>query len=81
MKNEPTNTDDARYKCFRGKYVVFALRESETGSEFIALPGNTSDADAERIARATAPGDWRKVVTIHFDSIQSNAMPGSESQR
>jgi hypothetical protein len=69
MKNNP-NTEN--HKILRGQYVVFVLRESKSGSEFIALPGNTADADVERIARSAPAGDWRKVETIRFDSIPSN---------
>lgn len=63
MKNNPS------YKILRSEYVVFVLKESESGCEFIALPGTTSDADVERIVRETPLGDWRKVETIRFDSI------------
>jgi hypothetical protein len=75
------NSKDENYKILRGKHVVFVLRESQTGSEFIALPGNVTDADVARIAPSTPSGDWRKLETINFDSIQSNAVPGSEIQR
>lgn len=63
MKNSPN------YKILRSQYIVFVLRESESGCEFIALPGSTSDADVERIVRETPLSDWRKVETIRFDAI------------
>lgn len=71
MKTNPS------YKLLRGKHVVFVLREYQTGTEFIALPRDTTDADAERIAQGTSSGDWRKVETINFGSIQSNTVPDS----
>ena len=78
MKNKPNNEN---YKILRYEHVVFVLRKSKTGTEFIALPGNTADADGLRIAQATPSGDWHKVKAIDFDSIQSTAVPGSETQR
>jgi hypothetical protein len=62
-------TNNENYKILRSQYVVFVLKESESGCEFIALPWNTSDADVERIVKETPVGDWRKVETIRFDSI------------
>ncbi|XHR30889.1 MAG: hypothetical protein ACFUZC_10055 [Chthoniobacteraceae bacterium] len=64
-----TNSSDQNYKILRSQHVIFVLRESESGCEFIALPGTTSDADVERSVRETPLGDWRKVETIRFDSI------------
>ncbi|XHR30394.1 MAG: hypothetical protein ACFUZC_07495 [Chthoniobacteraceae bacterium] len=67
------------YKILRSGYAVFVLQEGESGSEFIALPKETADADVARIAKATPSGEWRKVETINFDTIQSNAVPDSEN--
>ncbi|XHR27116.1 MAG: hypothetical protein ACFUZC_14305 [Chthoniobacteraceae bacterium] len=70
---------EENYKILRSEYTVFVLREGESGSEFVALPKETADADMARIVKSTPPGDWRKVETINFDAIQSNAVPGSEN--
>lgn len=68
-------TNHENYKILRSQHVVFVLRESQTGSEFIALPENTPDTDVARIAKCTPPDGWRKLETINFDSLQSNNNP------
>ncbi len=68
------------YKILRSGYAVFVLREGESGSEFIALPKETANADVARIVKSTPPVDWRKVEAINFDAIQSNAVPDSENR-
>ncbi|XHR27632.1 MAG: hypothetical protein ACFUZC_17030 [Chthoniobacteraceae bacterium] len=78
MKNEPNNED---YKILRYEHVVFVLRKNKAGTEFIALPGNTTDADCLRIGLVAPSGNWRNVKAIDFDSIQSTAVPGSEDKR
>jgi hypothetical protein len=78
MKNNTNNED---YKILRYEHVVFVLRKSKTGTEFIALPGNTADADGLRIAQAAPSDDWRNVKAIDFDLIQSNVVPNCENRR
>jgi len=75
-----TNAKDGNYKILRDKYVAFVLKDSENCCEFITVPVKTTDEEALRIARATPSGDWRKVETINFDSIQSSAVPESEKR-
>lgn len=75
-----TDSKDQSYKILRGTHVVFVLREDGNGFEFIALPGNTTDEEVPQIANATPSGDWRKVKTIDFNSLQSNAVPKSEKR-
>ena len=81
MQPMKTNSSDQNYKILRYAHVVFVLRKGKTATEFIALPGGTTDTDGLRIAQAAPSGDWREVKAINYDSIQSNTVPGAESHR
>ena len=74
------NQKDETYKILRDRYVAFVLKESENGCEFITVPVGMTDKEALELARSMPSGEWRKVVTIRFDSIQSNSASESENQ-
>lgn len=64
MKNEPTNTDNARYSILRGSHVVFVLKQNKDDCFSIAFPAGTTDEKALQMASEAPGSDWRKVETI-----------------
>ena len=74
------NPKDETYKILRDRYVAFVLKESENGCEFITVPVGMTDKEALELARSMPSGEWRKVETIRFDSIQSKAVPEPDNQ-
>jgi len=74
------NPNNETYKILRDEYVAFVLKDSGDGCEFIMVPVGMTDKEALELARSMPSGEWRKVETIHFDSIQSNSGSESENQ-